>query len=206
MENKNTVNIAIIAGIVVAIAAGVGALFIIAPWKGRGDNGNISDTNASYNTKGKCKFYECLSKVTGDSTEEEVEAAFGFAPKTETDDAKKTEKHTWAFDDDHSIVMNVSTYSGKKNTVSIKIDDYEYDDVKQKGVVFDKVSEIKANLNKGDGVSYEKFKEYMGGVDGILTEVGSNKKYEWRSADSDGYITGTFNSDGRCTFMNGITY
>jgi hypothetical protein len=46
----------------------------------------------------------------------------------------------------------------------------------------------------------------MGGVDGVLIELGTTKKYEWRSTDSEGYMTGTFNSDGKCTFMSGMTY
>ena len=172
----------------------------------KSNGGNEKKSSARYDSMGKCKFYECLEKLTGDSTEEEVEAVIGFEPKTETNTTSKTEKHTWTFDDKHTIVMNVSTYSSKKSTISIKLDKYEDDDIEQKGVVFDKVQEIKSNLNKGDGVDYDEFKEYMGGVDGVLIEVGTNKKYEWRSTDSKGYMTGTFNDDGRCTFMNGMTY
>ena len=103
--------------------------------------------------------------------------------------------------------MNTGTsYKGKKYTVSTKIKNYNYDDIAQKGVTFDKVKELKSKINEDDGVSYDMFKEYMGGVDGVLTEVGSTKKYEWRSADADGYMTGTFNSDNKCTFMSGIAY
>ena len=204
MKNQKTVGI--IVGVVVAIAACVGMIFFLAPWDSKGDSKG-ADPEAAYNTKGKCKFYECLSKLEIENTEEEVEKVIGFKPKSEIDEERKSEKYTWVFDGDHTIVLNVSNYGGKAHTVSIKIDNYDYDDIEQKGVKFDNVKEIKANLNKGDGVSYEEFKEYMGGVDGILIEISStSKKYEWRSTDADGFMTGTFNSKGRCTFMNGATY
>lgn len=216
MNNKKTIGI--VAGIVgAAVVAGVIVLLILSPWQSKEENGDNSQSNtaqsnatqsdAAYNTKGKCKFYECLNKVTSESTEEEVEAIIGFAPKVEKDETRKTETYTWSFDDDHTIQMSTGTsYKGEKYTVSIKIKDYNNDDIAQKGVTFDKVKELKSKINKDDGVSYDMFKEYMGGVDGVLMEVGSTKKYEWRSADADGYMTGTFNSDNRCTFMSGIAY
>lgn len=213
MKNKKTISI--IAGAVAAVVACVGVLVFLAPWNDK--NSNKSDSNnsaqsedAAYNTKGKCKFYECLSKMSLENTPEDAEKIIGFKPEIEKDDARESEKYTWNFDDDHAIELNVSTHivgskAGEKYTSSIKISNYEYDDVAQKGVIFDNVNEIKSKINKG-GVSYEEFKEKMGGVDGILMEIGNNKKYEWRSIDAEGYIAGTFSSDGECTFMNGLTY
>ena len=104
--------------------------------------------------------------------------------------------------------MAVSTlYNGTKSTLHIQLKNFPDSDVEQKGVTFDNIQSIKSNMNVGDGVSYDEFKDYMGGVDGILIEVtSSSKKYVWRSTDSKGYINGSFNEDGRCNFMSGITY
>jgi hypothetical protein len=143
--------------------------------------------------------------VTKDSTAQEVETAFGFAPEVETED-DGDKKYTWTFDDKHSITMNTIDFAGKTSTVNIRLNDYVKEELEQDGVIFDNVSEIKANLNKGDGVSYEQFKEYMGGVDGILTEVGSWNKYEWRSTSAEGYMSGSFGESGKCMFMGGLTY
>jgi hypothetical protein len=203
MKNQKTVGIII--GAVAAIVVCVGMVIFLVPGDNKGES-KADNPEAAYNTKGKCKFYECLNALTNESTPEEVEKVIGFKPKSEIDEEKKTEKHTWVFDNKHTIVLNGSSYGGKRHTISIRIYDYDYDDIEQKGVKFDKVSEIKANINKGDGVSYEEFKEKMGGVDGVLIELGTTKKYEWRSTDSEGYMTGTFNSDGKCTFMSGMTY
>ncbi len=210
-SNSAVIIIVVIFIVAVLLFGGIIVLAMIAPWKAiadldGGDNGGSSVVDPTPASKGNCKFYECLTKVTKDSTKEEVEAAFGFAPEAEINEEKETEKYTWVFDEEHTIVMNVSTFLNKKTTVNIQLGEYNKDELKQKGVTFDNVSEIKANLNKDDGVSYEEFKEYMGGVDGILTEVGSWNKYEWRSADNDGYMSGSFSSDGKCMFMSGITY
>jgi hypothetical protein len=209
-SNGAVIIIAILVGLIVCAAV---VLFILAPWKksdggdkGSSDKGDSSSKEEAYDTKGNCKFYECLNGLTTDDTLEDVTEAFGFEPESVIDEEKKSETHTWTFDESHTIVMNVSTYSGKKTTVTIKLGEYVKDEIKQKGVTFDNVSEIKANLNKGDGVSYDEFKEYMGGVDGVLIEVGSWNKYEWRSTDAEGYMTGSFGASGKCMFMGGATY
>lgn len=203
--------IAIVSIVVALLVCGVGVLMIIAPWKiistvDLDDKGGSSEvTPAPTTNKGNCAFFECLSKVSIDNTKEEVEAIFGFAPEAEIDEDADTEKYTWNFDDNHSIVMNVSTFLNRKSTISIRLDKYDNDELQQKGVTFDNLSQIKAKMSSSDGITYEEVKELMGGVDGIVTEVTSWTKYEWRSTDSKGYASISF-SDGKCMFLSAITY
>lgn len=163
-----------------------------------------TDTKPSISSKGNCKFYECLTKVTDESTVAEVTTAFGFEPEKTSKSENSFDTYTWTFDADHTIEMTVSKSTG--STITIKLDKYDDDEIAQKGVTFANVQTIKSNLNVGDGVSYDDFKSYMGGVDGVLIEVGSWNKYEWRSTTEKGYINGSFSDSGKCMFMSGMTY
>lgn len=210
--------VAIVVGLFV-LFIGAGAMMVIVPllkaFEIASENGGTSieiddnpldggSSSSSYDSKGKCKFYECLTNVNADSTVSEVTTAFGFEPTKETKDGASFDTYTWTFDDDHTIEMTVSQSTG--STITIKLGDYNDEEIEKSGVTFANVQTIKSNLNVGDGVSYEKFKEYMGGVDGTLIEVGSWNKYEWRSTTEKGYISGSFSSDGKCMFMSGMTY
>lgn len=169
------------------------------------DSDSDSDSTPSNTiSKGNCKFYECLTKVTDESTVSEVTSAFGFEPEKTTTSGASFDTYTWTFDDDHTIEMTVSQSTG--STITIKLAKYDDDEIAQKGVTFANVQTIKSNLNVGDGVSYSEFKDYMGGVDGVLIEVGSWNKYEWRSTTEKGYINGSFGDSGKCMFISGMTY
>lgn len=154
--------------------------------------------------KGDCDFYSCLTKVTDESTVSEVTTVFGFEPEKTSKAENSFDTYVWTFDEDHTIEMTVSKSTG--STITIKLDKYDDDEIAQKGVTFADVQTIKSNLNVGDGVSYNEFRDYMGGVDGILIEVGSWNKYEWRSTTEKGYIDGSFGDSGKCMFMSGMTY
>lgn len=131
----------------------------------------------------------------------------GFEPEEKVDG--ESCQYTWSFDDGHSIVASAhkSIVSQKIETVSIKLGNYETKDLANDRVKLDKLDEIKANLNKGDGVNYDQFKEYVGGADGTVVELGSWTKYEWVAGDGKSYVAGQFaNGTGKCMFMNGMTY
>lgn len=216
-STKLTYIIAIVVGVLTCCAV---ALFIIAPWKSKdqnnnsnGGSSNTSSQTADYNKKGKCKFYECLTKLSADSSKEEATSVIGFEPEEEISDTGSSSggsryKYTWDFDDDHSIVLTAYKFTGHEiKTSSIELKDYEYKDLVNSRVNLDKLSEIKSNLNKGDGVSYSQFKEYVGGIDGTIIELGSSSTtYEWVAGDGKSHVSGSFNKAGRCTFMNGMTY
>ena len=173
---------------------------------GTGTGSSSVDTPTKEISKGKCKFYECLSKVTDESTVAEVTEIFGFEPEKTSSETATTIVYTWTFDENHTINLNASSVGGKEKTISLKLDKYVSSEIEKNGVTFENVQTIKSNLNKDGGVSYEQFKDYMGGVDGTLIEVGSWNKYEWRSTSSKGYMTGSFSRDGQCMFMSGMTY
>lgn len=202
----------IIAVVIGAIVCCVIALFIVAPWKSTNRDssprGNDAPSQtADYNKRGDCKFYECLTKLTANSSEEEATSVIGFEPEKKIDGDNYD--YTWTFDEDHSISMHGFKKSGSQEitTSSIKLENYETKDLADNRVKLDKLSEIKANLNKGDGVSYDQFKEYVGGVDGTVVELGGWTKYEWVAGDGKSHVTGQFsNETNKCMFMNGMTY
>jgi hypothetical protein len=208
-KSNGVIIIAIAVGIIVCLAV---VLLILAPWKKSGGSGNGDDkggsssSEAAYNTKGKCKFYECLHGLTVNRTLDDINNVIGFEPEVKVDEERHSETYTWVFDDNHTIVMNASTWSGTSTTTSVRLGEYIKEEIEQDGVTFANVAEIKANMNKDDGVSYDEFKEYMGGVDGVLVEVGSWNKYEWRSTSAEGYMTGSFGTGNKCMFMSGATY
>ena len=85
---KNQKTLGIIIGAVAAIAACVCMIIFLVPGDNKGES-KADNPEAAYNTKGKCKFYECLNALTNESTPEEVEKVIGFKPKSEIDEEKK---------------------------------------------------------------------------------------------------------------------
>lgn len=160
------------------------------------------DSGSDTTAKGGCKFYECLSNFTDKSTVTEVTAKIGFEPTKTSKPENSFDTYIYTFDDKHTIEMTVSRSTG--NTISIELGEYVKDELKQSGVTFANAQTIKSNLNVGDGISYDEFKQYMGGVDGILVEVGSWNKYEWRSTTEDGYVTASFSDSGKCMSFFGM--
>lgn len=154
--------------------------------------------------KSKCSYYKCLSKMSRDNTIEELNEIVGFDAKKVEDTTNTTtpEKYEYDFGGDKKITVTMSTYS--QGILSIKIE-YNKKELKNSKVTLDNLSDMESRIN--EGVSYEEFKNAVGGVDGTLIEIGSWNKYLWVAEDGSSNITASFDSeDGELKFFNGLGF
>ena len=96
--------------------------------------------------------------------------------------------------------VEVAYYSSSKGQISI---DYDKDSLVNSKVNFSRYSDLKEKIN--EGITYDNFISYIGGVEGTLIEKSSySTKYVWVSSDGS-YLNGTFSSSsGKCTFASGM--
>ena len=98
--------------------------------------------------------------------------------------------------------ISVTYYSGTKGNIKVDIDKKL---LKNSKVDFSKYEELRTKIN--DGITYEEFVTYVGGVEGTLVEKGSiTNKYIWVDED-DSYLNASFSSSSnKCTFISGMIY
>lgn len=152
--------------------------------------------------KSKCSYYECLSEMSRDNTIEELNDIVGFdATKVEdTTNDTTSEKYEYDFGEDKKIT--VTMYNQKISSIKIE---YDKKELKNSKVTLDNLSDMESKIN--DGVSYDEFKEAVGGVDGTLIELGMWNKYLWVAEDGSSNITASFDSeDGELKFFNGLGF
>ena len=97
-----------------------------------------------------------------------------------------------------------SGYDRKYNRLTKEVTiDYDRDSLANSKVNFSRYSELKPKIN--EGISYNDFISYIGGVEGTVIEKSSySTKYVWVSSDGS-YLNGTFSSSsGKCTFASGM--
>jgi len=158
------------------------------------ENNNDLNDEAS-NTKGNCTVVECIEKINPENTVEEINNIIGFEGEL-TDE--KYNKYYWELAEDTGV--EVSYYSGTKGTIRIN---YDRDSLANKKVDFSRYDELKPKIS--EGVTYQEFISYIGGVEGTTIEKSSySTKYVW--VDEDGsYLNGSFsNSSGKCTLASGM--
>ena len=148
--------------------------------------------------KGKCKYYECLYSLKLDYSIDKITETIGFEPTAGEN------KYTYDFGNGKELVVNTSSSSGSNVTIKIE---YDKEDLKNSKVDLSKLQDIKANMNKGDGVNYNDFVKQVGNVEGTLIELGMWNKYVWVAGDGKSYINASFRPEsGKCMFMSGMTY
>lgn len=145
---------------------------------------------------GNCSAVDCIKKLNTKSTVEEINKVIGIDGIL-TDE--KYNKYTWKISDTDEVTATY--YSSNKANIEAT---YDKNTLKNNKVDFSKYNEIKTALKNGEKVSYEEFKEKVGGVDGTLVEISSiSNKYTWVNKDG-GYLTATFsNTSDKCTFIVG---
>lgn len=145
---------------------------------------------------GNCSAIDCMKKLNTSNTVEEINKVIGI-DGTLTDE--KYNKYTWKISDTDEITA--AYYSSSKANITAT---YDKNTLKNSKVDFSKYNEIKTALKNGEAVSYNDFKEKVGGVDGTLVEISSiSNKYTWVNKDG-GYLTATFsNTSDKCTFIVG---
>lgn len=161
---------------------------------GNGGSGNTSG-GATSNTKGNCTAVECIKKITPENTVEEINNIIGFDGELTNEEYNI---YYWELSEEEGV--EVAYYSSAKGQISI---DYDRDSLANSKVDFSRYSELKPKIN--EGISYNDFISYIGGVEGTVIEKSSySTKYVWVSSDGS-YLNGTFSSSsGQCTFASGM--
>ena len=155
------------------------------------DNDNYNDDIR--NSLGNCDVFECIELIDSSNTVEEINEIIGI--KGELID-EKYNIYYWELSKNTGI--EVAYYSSDNGTISC---DYEYEMLKNEDVTFTAFEELQEKVR--DGIYYDDFIKYIGNVEGTITEKNSySTKYTWVSKDGK-YLTGTFNSSGKCTFIIG---
>ena len=147
--------------------------------------------------KSNCSYYECLNEIKRDNTVDEITKIIGINP--ETDEAGT--KYTYKFNEDKSIIVNTME-DGK--IVIVVLDWYDKEDLANKKVKLGNLDEVNSKIN--DGITYEQFKKYVGGVEGTLVELGSWNNYIWVAEDGYSNITASFSSSNELMFFNEIAF
>lgn len=145
--------------------------------------------------KSNCSVLDCMKKLKVENTVEEINKVIGFDGELTNETYKE---YTWKFSNTESI--KATYYSSDKATIDAT---YDKDPLRNKKVDFSRYSEIQSAL-KSTSLTYDEFKEKVGGVEGTLTYISSySNKYVWVNKNGE-YLTGTFsNTTNKCTFVIG---
>ncbi|MBP3802197.1 MAG: hypothetical protein J6I85_09335 [Clostridia bacterium] len=142
------------------------------------------------------KAYELIEKLEPTNTIEEANKIVG-TDATLTDE--KYYIYEYDFGGDYKITLKYYSATGK--TADIKLS-YNKNDLKDSRVTLKNASDLKSKIQGGEKVSYDDFKEAVGGVDGTLTEKTKyTKNYVWVN-EKGGYISATFSTrDNTCSYF-----
>lgn len=142
------------------------------------------------------KVYELIEKIEPTNTIEEINKIVGS-------EAKLTDEkyYIYEYDFGNDYKLTVKYYSAKGKTCDIEIK-YNKDDLRDEKVTLDKAKDLKTKLQSGEKISYEEFKEAVGGVEGTLnTKTNYTKSYIWVNSNG-GYISATFSTrDNSCSYL-----
>lgn len=144
--------------------------------------------------KANCASLECIKKIKVDNTVEEVNKIIGVKGVL-----YDKENKFYRYDLDNGETITLKYYSSDKATI---IASYNKKKLANRKVDLSNLNSLKKKVKSG--LTYDKFKEEIGGVDGTLIEKSEiSKTYFWASKDG-GYITSIFkNKDNKCFYFYG---
>lgn len=145
--------------------------------------------------KAKCSALECIKKIEPENTVEEVNKIVGVEGKL-TDE--KYNIYEYDLGNDETITLKY--YSGTTATI---VADYDEDEIANKKVDLSDLQGLKTKVNSG--ITYDDFKNEIGGVEGTLIEKSSSSnRYVWVSTKG-GNVKATFRTrDNMCSFFSGF--
>jgi hypothetical protein len=144
--------------------------------------------------KANCSALECIKKIKVDNTVEEVNKIIGVKGVL-----YDKENKCYRYDLDNGETITLKYYSSDKATITAS---YNKKKLANGKVDLSNLNSLKKKVKSG--LTYDKFKEEIGGVDGTLIEKSEiSKTYFWASKDG-GYITAIFkNKDNKCFYFYG---
>lgn len=175
----------------------VGGMFALTACNNNNTIEQIVENNNNTKNSGKNnRVYELIQKIEPTNTIEEINAIVGF-DATLTDE--KYYIYEYDFGDNYKLI--VKYYSANAKTADIKME-YNRDDLRDEKVTLKNAKDLKTRLEGKEKITYDQFKEAVGGVDGTLTEkTNYTTNYVWVNKDG-GYISATFATrDNTCSYF-----
>ena len=159
---------------------------------------DITNVVEQKKSKGNYDVFGCIEKLDAKNTLEEMNNIIGFEG-TLTSETDSYKVYKWDLTDDTSIT---SQFHSSSNTATISAN--FPNSMVSKTADFSKWSEIKSKLNKREEITYNQFVEYVGGVEGKMTQKTSTSvTYKWLNSDG-GYLSAYFDAKtGKCTMATG---
>lgn len=145
--------------------------------------------------KGNCSLVECMKQLEIHHSLEDINRIIGFSGKQVSENSNK---YVWQFTDSTKIEFTAGSNGG---SISATIDRNK---IKNEKVDFSRYSEIKELLNSGTSLTYDEFKEKVGGVEGtIVSKSPLSKRYMWVN-EKGGYLSASFSERSqKCTIVSG---
>lgn len=174
----------------------VGGMFTLTACNSNNPIEQVVENNNTKNSGKNNRVYELIQKIEPTNTIEEINAIVGF-DATLTDEKYYT--YEYDFGEDYKLIVKYYSANAKTADIDIK---YNRDDLRDEKVTLKNAADLKTKIQDGEKITYDQFKEAVGGVDGTLNgKTNYTNKYIWVNKDG-GYISATFSSrDNICTYF-----
>lgn len=156
---------------------------------------------------GNCSSIDCIKRIKTNFTVTDVNKTIGIDGKV-IDEANQ--QYTWKLSDEESVNItfnsdkDLSGSTVKKATTIISID-YDEKDLEDKNLDSSKYKTINSSFKDGNSLTYDQFKEKLGGIEGkLIAKSNTEEQYIW--IDENGhYIKAIFSlKEKKCIMVNGI--
>lgn len=181
-------------------------LVVVVALTGCGKDTNKKSTEQTKHN-GNCSSIDCIKKIKTNSTLADVNKIIGLDGKV-VDEANQ--QYTWNLSDEESVNItfnsdkDLSGNTVKKATTIISIE-YDEKDLENKNLDSSKYKSINSTFKSGKSLTYDQFKEKLGGIEGkLIAKSDTEEQYIWIGANGR-YIKAIFSlKEKKCIMINGI--
>ena len=143
-------------------------------------------TTGQIQHNGNCSSIDCIKKIKTNSTLADVNKIIGLDGKV-VDEANQ--QYTWKLSDEESVNItfnsdkDLSGNTVKKATTIISIE-YDEKDLENKNLDSSKYKSINSTFKSGKSLTYDQFKEKLGGIEGkLIAKSDTEEQYIGRGAN-----------------------
>jgi len=181
------------------VLALVSCLFVISIAGCSSDNkdtaSNKSDSKSSSSTVSDNSYLDYINKIEVGDSLDQINEVIGSDGEVHSDNA------TYSWDIGNGGFVAVFRKDDTSSALSVEVS-YDKKDVENKKVKIKDLDGLKSKVK--EGISYDDFKENLGGVDGVLVSKGSvTKSYVWRSPDGSVVDAAFRLDDNMCNSFTG---
>lgn len=154
-----------------------------------------SDSKSSSSSNNDKSYLDYINKIEVGDSLDQINEVIGSEGEVHSDNA------TYSWDIGNGGFIAVFREDDTTSALSVEVS-YDKKDVENKKVKISDLDSLKSKV--GEGISYDDFKENLGGADGVLVSKGPvTKSYVWRSPDGS-VVDGAFRlDDNMCNSFTG---